>query len=97
MRATASLTASALQPLGRQRHADEARPERGERIDRPQVGGVLEQHRVAGLDQEIGHQRDRLLGAARDQHLLDARSRKPRPLQVRGDRDAQIAGRPSGR
>ena len=77
------------EPAGAERHAREPRPERRERVDRAEVGRVLQYNCVAGLDEQVGDQRDRLLRSARDEHLLGL-GRESGALQVARDRGAQV-------
>ena len=64
-----------------------------ERLQRRQVGRLLDEHAVAGLQQHGGGERERLLGAARDEHVVGL-GRQAARGQPRGDRGAQL-GSPS--
>ena len=76
------------------RQRREVGPRRPERVERSQEGGALDERRVVAAQEERAHQRDRLLRAARDQHLA-LRGRQPPLLQVAGDRAAQRRGGPA--
>jgi hypothetical protein len=51
-------------------HADHVRLHRRERLQRAEVGGRFHQDAAAGVDQDLGHQVQALLGAGGDQHLV---------------------------
>ena len=54
-------------------HRDDGRAGELEGLERGEVARLLDQHGVAGLEQDGGDQRERLLGAAGDQQLVGVR------------------------
>ena len=59
-----------IEPVAVARDGDDHGAGQRERLQRRQVGRLLHQHAVAGLDQHGGGQRERLLRAARDEQLV---------------------------
>ena len=51
------------------RHDDQPRAGEAEALQRGEVGGVLDEHDVCGIEQHAGEQPERLLGAGRDDDL----------------------------
>ena len=77
-----------IEPVVVAGHGDDGRARELECLQRREVRRLLHEHRVAGLEQHGGDQRERLLGAARDQQLVGVR-RQPARGEPRGDGGAQ--------
>jgi hypothetical protein len=63
---------------------------RGEHGARARVGRLLDEHGIAGIEQHAHGQIQRLLGAAHDDDLLRVAAHAAGPLQVVGNRGAQL-------
>ena len=77
------------QAFGVDRHPDDTAAERAEGVARRRVAGVLDGDDVTRRQQHPRHQVDRLLAAARDQHVLGVRAHPARDTDVPGDRGPQ--------
>ena len=73
-----------------QRDPDEARLAQLERLDRAQVGGCFHQHHIARVQEDAGHEVERLLRAVRDQDVVglrvDAAGREDRLRDILAER-----------
>jgi hypothetical protein len=78
------------QPLGVDRHRDHLGPERRQQPPQRAVPGRLHRDPVAGLQQDPGHQVDRLLGAVGDHHLPGDGLHPAGHADVAGDGPAQV-------
>ncbi len=77
-----------VQPVVVARHRDELGARHLEALERRQVGGLLDEDAVAGLQQDGGDERQRLLGPAGDEHVVGV-GRQAARAQPGGDGGAQ--------